>query len=116
MKAFGCALRYMQHAEGWKSMEMRFHGCSGCLKSKWFVEAVQRHWSIEAIHCAFDLTLRKDDSKIRERTLANNLSWLRRFAISLVKRRPVKDSLRGKLLRRGHKTSFLAQVLIANTV
>jgi hypothetical protein len=39
------------------------------------------------------VTFREDDHRTRERTMANNLSWLRRFATSLLKRYPANDSL-----------------------
>ena len=52
-----------------------------------------------------------DDSRTRERTLGNNLSWLRRFAVTLLKRHPIKDSLRGKMIRCMMNTGFLAEVL-----
>jgi hypothetical protein len=42
---------------------------------------------------------------------ANNLSWLRRFAVSLLKRHSVKDSLRGKMVRCMMNTDFLTEVL-----
>ena len=57
------------------------------------------HWGIESMHWTLDVTFREDDGRTREQTLGNNLSWLRRFTITLVKRHPVDDSLRGKLLR-----------------
>ena len=37
---------------------------------------------------ALDVNFREDDSHTRERTLDNNLSWLRRFAVILLSRRP----------------------------
>ena len=43
--------------------------------------------------------------------MANNLSWLRRFAVSLLKRHPEKDSLKGKMLRCAYDTDFLTEVL-----
>ena len=51
------------------------------------------------------------DSRTRERTLGDNLSWLRRFAVTLLKRHPVKDSLRGKMIRCSLNTDFLTEVL-----
>ena len=68
------------------------------------------------MHWTLDVTFREDDSRTRERTLGNNLSWLRRFAITLVKRHPVDDSLRGKLLRCAYNTAFLAEVLTLSAV
>lgn len=57
------------------------------------------------------MTFREDDSRTRERTLANNLSWLRRFAVTLLKRHPIKDSIRGKMIRCLMNTQFLDEVL-----
>ena len=58
-----------------------------------------------------DVNFREDDSRTRERTLGNNLSWLRRFAVSLLKPHSVKDSLRGKMIRCMMNTEFLTEVL-----
>ena len=111
MKAIGYALRVTQHSDGRESVEVRYYVCSRYLSGKRFAEAVRGHWAIEAMHWTLDVTFREDDSTTRERTLASNLSWLRRFAVTLVKRHPVKDSLRGKLLRCGYNTDFLTEVL-----
>jgi hypothetical protein len=43
--------------------------------------------------------------------MGNNLSWLRRFAVTLLKRHPEEDSIRGKMLRCGYDTAFLEDVL-----
>jgi len=72
---------------------------------------VRGHWGIESMHWVLDVTFREDDSRTRERTLGNNLSWLRRFAVTLLKRHPIKDSLRGKMLRCLMNNDFLAEVL-----
>jgi predicted transposase YbfD/YdcC len=111
VKAIGYALRVTRHADGREAVEVRYYICSRYLSGKRFAEAVRGHWAIEAMHWTLDVTFREDDSTTRERTLANDLSWLRRFAITLVKRHPVKDSLRGKLLRCGYNTDFLTEVL-----
>ena len=77
---------------------------------------IRGHWGIESMHWVLDVTFREDESRTRERTLANNLSWLRRFAVTLLKRHPVKDSIRGKMLRCGYSTDFLTEVLSLNGV
>jgi predicted transposase YbfD/YdcC len=59
---------------------------------KRFGEAVRGHWGIESMHWVLDVNFREDESRTRERTLGNNLSWLRRFAVTLLKRHPAKDS------------------------
>ena len=111
VKALGYAVRITQHADGTETSDVRYFIGSRYLSGKRFAEAVRGQWSIESMHWTLDVTFREDDSRTRERTLGNNLSWLRRFAISLVKRHPVKDSLRGKLLRCGYNTNFLTEVL-----
>jgi hypothetical protein len=58
-----------------------------------------------------DVNFRENDSRSRERTLADNLSWLRRFAVTLLKRHPDKDSLRGKMMSCMLSTDYLTQVL-----
>src|SRR4051812_27228198 len=83
----------------------------GAPSGKRFGEAVRGHWGIESMHWVLDVNFREDESRTRERTLANNLSWLRRFAVTLLKRHPDKDSLRGKMISCGLNTDSLSQVL-----
>jgi predicted transposase YbfD/YdcC len=116
VKAIGYAIRLTHHADGRETCETRYYICSRYLSGKRFAEAVRGHWGIESMHWTLDVTFREDDSRTRERTLGNNLSWLRRFAVTLLKRHPVKDSLRGKMLRCSYSTDFLAEVLTINKV
>ena len=111
IKAIGYALRLTTHADGRETCEVRYYICSRYLSGKRFAEAVRSHWGIESMHWVLDVTFREDDSRTRERTLGNNLSWLRRFAVTLLKRHPAKDSIRGKMLRCAYSTDFLAEVL-----
>lgn len=111
VKAIGYAMRWTTHADGTQTSEVRYYICTRYLSGKRFAEAVRGHWAIESMHWVLDVTFREDDSRTRERTLCNNLSWLRRFAITLVKRHPAKDSIKGKMLRCGYSTDFLTEVL-----
>jgi predicted transposase YbfD/YdcC len=116
IKAIGYSLRITQHADGSETDEVRYYILSRYLSGKRFSEAVRAHWSIEAMHWVLDVNFREDDSRTRERTLGNNLSWLRRFAVSLLKRHPHKDSLRGKMVRCMLNTEFLTEVLTLQQV
>jgi predicted transposase YbfD/YdcC len=111
VKAIGYAIRVTTHADGRETCEARYYISTRYLSGKRFAEAVRSHWAIEAMHWTLDVAFREDDSRTRERTLANNLSWLRRFAVTLLKRHPIDDSLRGKMLRCGYNTDFLEEVL-----
>jgi predicted transposase YbfD/YdcC len=111
VKAIGFSVRLSRHADGREAAEVRYYILSRYLSGKRFAEAVRGHWGIESMHWVLDVAFREDDSRTRERTLGNNLSWLRRFAVTLLKRHPIKDSLKGKMLRCMMNTDFLAEVL-----
>jgi predicted transposase YbfD/YdcC len=111
VKAIGYAIRLTTHDDGRESCETRYYISTRYLSGKRFAEAVRSHWAIESMHWVLDVTFREDDSRTRERTLGNNLSWLRRLAVTLLKRHPVNDSTRGKMLRCGYSPEFLAEVL-----
>jgi predicted transposase YbfD/YdcC len=70
---------------------VRYYILSRFLSATRFAEAVRKHWGIESMHWVLDVTFGEDRTRTRERMLANNLSWLRRFAITLLKRHPEKD-------------------------
>jgi len=116
VKAIGYALRWTTHADGAQTSEARYYVSTRYVSGKRFAEAVRGHWGIESLHWVLDVTLREDDSRTRERTLANNLSWLRRFAVTLLRRHPEKDSIRGKMLHCGYSTDFLTEVLMSTRV
>jgi predicted transposase YbfD/YdcC len=111
VKAIGYAIRLTTHDDGRESCEVRYYIGTRYLSGKRFAEAVRSHWAIESMHWVLDVTFREDDSRTRERTLGNNLSWLRRFAVTLLKRHPDDDSIRGKMLHCGYSTEFLEEVL-----
>ncbi len=92
--------------------EVRYYLLSDYLSGQAFAQAARQHWSIENnCHWQLDVLFGEDASRVRERTLANNLSWLRRVAISLLKQHPIKDSLKGKREMAGWSEDFLAEVL-----
>ena len=57
------------------------------------------------------MTFREDESRVRSRRLADNLSWLRRLALSLLKQHPSKRSI--AMMRRvvGWSVDFMMEVL-----
>ena len=111
VKAIGYAVRVTRHADGTETDDVRYYILSKYLSGKRFAQAVRSHGAIESMHWVLDVTFGEDDSRTRERTLGNNLSWLRRFAVSLLKRHAIKDSIRGKMICCLMNTAFLAEVL-----
>ncbi|MEM6777011.1 MAG: ISAs1 family transposase, partial [Planctomycetota bacterium] len=51
------------------------------------------------------------ENRVRNRTLADNLAWLKRFAISLLKHVDNKESIAMRRRMAGWNPNFLAQVL-----
>lgn len=49
---------------------------------KCFARAVRSHWGIEnSCHWSLDMTFREDESRIRDRHLAENFAWLNRYIV-----------------------------------
>jgi len=57
------------------------------------------------------VTFREDESRLRDRNAADNLAWLKRFAITLLKQQTDKESVAMRRRMAGWNTSYLAQVL-----
>lgn len=113
IKAVGYATRVTIDADGKESADTRLYILNTHLSGRRFAEAVRGHWSIEAMHWVLDVNFREDEHQTAERTLANNLSWLRRFAITLLKRtKEAKESVRGWMQMAGWSTDVLEQVLL----
>lgn len=59
-----------------------------------FSKAVRKHWGIETTcHWSLDVTYGEDGLRTRQRTVAENLAWLRRGTLSLLKQHHGKDNL-----------------------
>jgi predicted transposase YbfD/YdcC len=115
--AVGMAVRVTQKSDGTTSGDVRYFITSCYLSGARFAQAVRGHWGIEnSLHWVLDVTFDEDQSRTRDRHMADNLSWLRRFAISLLKRHPSKHSIKGKSQIAGWSNEFLMEVLAAKGV
>ena len=80
--------------DGKESVEVRYYISSLAVDVKQFARAVRGHWGIEnTLHWSLDMTFREDESRIREQHLRENFAWLNRFALSLLKQHPGRQSL-----------------------
>ena len=112
IKAIGMAIRVTEKSDGTTSDDIRYFIVSRYLSGKRFAQSVRGHWGIEnSLHWVLDVTFNEDQSRAQERRMADNLSLLRRFAISLLKQHPSKDSIKGKIQIAGWSNDFLLQVL-----
>ena len=64
-----------------------------------------------ACHWTLDVTFREDDSRIRERHLGENIAWLYRFTLSILKQHPDRQSLIMKRRGCGWSDKFLMEVI-----
>jgi predicted transposase YbfD/YdcC len=111
LKTIGAAVRVYEE-KGIEKRDVRYYISSLRRNGRQFAQAVRRHWGIEnSLHWSLDLTYREDESRVRNRTFAENLSWLRRLTLSLIKQHPGKQSNIMKRRMAGWSPDFLMQVL-----
>ena len=111
LRTIGVAIRQSTSAKG-ESTEVRYYINSLKLGVKRFAGCVRGHWAIEnTLHWSLDVTFREDENRVRNRTLANNLAWLKRFAISLLKQADDKESIAMRRRMAGWNPSYLAKIL-----
>jgi predicted transposase YbfD/YdcC len=115
LKTFGLAIRRCV-SNGKETLEHRYYISSLSRHGRRFANCVRGHWSIENnLHWVLDMTFREDESRVRERRLADNLGWLRRLALTLLKQHPGKHSIAMKRRMSGWNVNFLMQVLVGAT-
>lgn len=112
LRTLGLVVRmYEQHGE--QHSEVRYYLSSLRRGVKTFARAVRGHWRIEnTLHWSLDMTFREDESRLRGRRSADNLAWLRRFALTLLKQHPGKQSLVMKRRMAGWSSDYLLEVLV----
>ena len=111
LKTIGAAVRVYEE-NGVEKRDIRYFISSLRRNGKQFANAVRSHWGIEnSLHWSLDMTFREDESRVRERTFADNLSWLRRMTLSLIKQHPGKESNIMKRRMAGWSVDFLMQIL-----
>jgi predicted transposase YbfD/YdcC len=111
LKTIGVAIR--QSTSGAKSTtEVRFYISSLALGVQQLARFIRGHWAIEnSLHWCLDVTFREDECRVRQRTAANNLAWLKRFGLSLLKQQNDKYSIAMRRRVAGWNRDYLAQVL-----
>ena len=111
LRSVGVAVRRYQ-VDGTEHSDVRYYISSLRRNGKQFARAVRGHWGIEnTLHWSLDVTYREDESRIRKRNLAQNLSWIRRITLSLIKQNPGKESNVMKRRMAGWSLGYLMQLL-----
>jgi predicted transposase YbfD/YdcC len=115
LKSIGLATSHCLR-DGEVVVEVRYYLSSLEVDAQQFARAVRGHGSIEnGCHWVLDMTFREDESRLRERHLRENCAWLNRFALSLLKQHPGRQSLAMKRRSCGWSDTFLMEVVTGST-
>ena len=102
--------------DGKETIEVRYYINSLAVNVRPFARSVRGHWGIEnGCHWVLDMTFREDESRLRDRHLRQNFAWLNRFALSLLKQHPGRQSLVMKRRSCGWSDAFLMEVVTGST-
>lgn len=105
-----------RYIKGKVSKEARYYLASRVMTAEIFGQKVRKHWSVEnSLHWVLDVNFGEDKCRIRSGFAAQNASWFRCLAISLLKSEPSKLSIHRKMLAAGDNLTYLKKVLF-NTV
>jgi predicted transposase YbfD/YdcC len=111
LRTIGVAIRESREGDE-VTRDVRYFICSIRVSVKRFARAVRGHWAIEnTLHWCLDVTFREDESRLRDRHAANNMAWLKRFALSLLKQIDDKESIAMRRRMAGWNPEYLSQVL-----
>lgn len=74
--------------------------------------AIRSHWSIEnGLHWVLDVVFREDARRVYDRVAAQNIAFLNRLSLSVLRGDTTKASLKVKRKRAGWDIGYLAQLL-----
>ncbi len=96
-----------------ETVEHRYYLSSCPADAKGHAEVIRKHWGIEnSVHWVLDVTFREDESRVRNRVSAENLSLLRKIALNTVKQDKTKKcSQRSKRNIAGWDDKYLAVLI-----
>src|SRR5262249_32610906 len=99
-------------AGGRNSCEKHYYISSRRMGARRFLAAARGHWQVEnGLHWHLDVHFGEDANRVQRRHGAENLSALRRMALSLLKRHPAKKSIPCKQVAAAADTAFLEEIL-----
>ena len=106
-----CCLR-----DGKEAIEVRYYLSSLGLDVQEFSRAVRGHWGIEnGCHWILDMAFREDESRLRDGNLRENFAWPNRWALSLLKQHPGRQSVAMKRRSCGWSDAFLMEAVTGST-
>jgi len=99
-------------ATGEESIEVSYFLSSLPPHARRIGSAIRGHWRIEnGLHWVLDVVFREDARRVYDRTTAENVAFLNRLAVSLLRGDTGKSSLKVKRKRAGWSIPYLMQLL-----
>lgn len=94
------------------SSEVRYYISSREASAALFAKCIQEHWGIEnGLHWVLGVVFREDGSRIRHGDGAENVGWLRRMVLSMLKQVKGKRTRNATRLAAGWNEELLEQIL-----
>jgi predicted transposase YbfD/YdcC len=98
--------------DGKETYDIRYYLSSLQMGVKRFARAARGHWGIENnCHWVLDMAYREDESRVRDVKMRENIAWLNRFSLSLLKQHPGKQSIVMKRRCCAWNEEFMMEVL-----
>jgi predicted transposase YbfD/YdcC len=106
----------IRECDGKTTSEYRFYIGSIGNAAKQFARAVRGHWGVEnCLHWRLDIAFREDESRLRERSAAENFAVLRHIALGLLKNDTrTKLGVKNKRLKAGWDERYLGKLLFSS--
>jgi predicted transposase YbfD/YdcC len=113
LRAITLVISQRQEAGQDMTEEIRYYIGSKVATARTYAGYIRGHWGIEnGLHWVLDVCFQEDQSRMRTDQSPENMSLLRRLALSLQKQHGKKPgSLRGKRLKSGRNDQFLQEIL-----
>ena len=101
-----------RRAGGQESMEEAYYISSSAASAAELAEGIRAHWSIEnGQHWCLDVLFGEDRCRSRQGNAAENLAWLRKMVLSLLRQDGSKDSAPTKQLRAALEDDYRLRLL-----
>lgn len=111
LKSVGLCQR-VRTLKGKTTIEKVYYAMSFEVDAKKFARVARNHWQVENnLHWILDVVFKEDKQKYKDKTMAQNLSCLRKVALNLLKKDPRKASLQAKRLRAACNIAYREEIL-----
>ena len=99
---------------GKESVEQSYYISSRQARVEVLAQGIRAHWGIEnRLHWVLDVAFREDQSRTRTGNAQENLAWLRRVTLSLLRQDKSPGSIKRKRKRAARNNAFLEQLLVS---